>query len=82
MKLKLAAQQLGIRKLDVNNREVRIEFEEQPNVDPMVIINLIQSNPAQFRLEGSSVFKYIGAMATPEQRFNSTEALLDQLLGH
>ena len=80
MKLKLAAQLLGIKKLDVNSKEARIEFEEQPNVDPMVIIKLIQSNPATFRLEGSSVFKYIGTMATPEQRFNSTEAVLRQLL--
>ncbi len=81
MKLKLAAQHMGIRKLDVNSKEIRIEFEEQPNVDPMVIINLIQSNPAKFRLEGSSVFKYIDAMTTPEQRFNGTETLLNQLLG-
>jgi len=81
MKLKLAAEQLGIKKLDVNSKEVRVEFDERPDVDPMVIINLIQSNPAKFRLEGSSVFKYIDAMATPEQRFNRTEALLGQMLG-
>ncbi len=79
MKLKLHAQELGIKKLDAGSKEARIEFEEQPSVDPMVIINLIQSSPQQFRLEGNSILKYIDTMETPEQRFTATEALLSKL---
>ena len=79
MKLKLHAQQLGIKKLDVGSKEARVEFEEQPSVDPMVIINLIQSSSQQFRLEGSSILKYIDTMETPEQRFKAIEALLYKL---
>ncbi|KEI71826.1 transcription-repair coupling factor [Endozoicomonas elysicola] len=79
MKLKLHAQELGIKKLDAGSKQARIEFEEQPSVDPMVIINLIQSSPQQFRLEGSSILKYIDTMETPEQRFTATEALLSRL---
>lgn len=81
MKLKLCAQNLGIRKLDASSKEVRVEFEEQPSIDPMLIISLIQSSPQQFRLEGSSILKYIVTMETPEQRFKATEALLDRLTG-
>nr|MDT0253031.1 TRCF domain-containing protein [Endozoicomonas sp.] len=79
MKLKLQAQKLGIKKLDAGSKETRIEFEEQPSVDPMVIIKLIQARPKQFRLEGSSILKYIDTMETPEQRFTATEALLGEL---
>lgn len=79
MKLKLQAQKLGIKKLDAGSKEARVEFEEQPSVDPMVIIKLIQTRPKQFRLEGSSILKYIDTMETPEQRFTATEALLSAL---
>ena len=65
MKLKIHAQKLGIRKLDASSKEARVEFEEQPSVDPMTIIHLIQSSPQQFRLEGSSILKYIDTMETP-----------------
>ncbi len=81
MKLKLHAQKLGIKKLDASSKEARVEFEEQPSVDPMLIIKLIQSNPQQFRLEGSSILKYIDTMETPEQRFKATETLLGWLAG-
>ncbi len=81
MKLKLKSQQLGIKKLDANTGQARIEFEEQPKVDPMVIIQLIQNKPQQFKLEGSSILKYIGEMETAEQRFNAVEALLNELTG-
>ena len=79
MKLKLHAQQLGIKKLDTSNQEARIEFEEHPSVDPMIIINLIQSTPQQFRLEGSSILKYIDTMETPEQKFKAAETILGKL---
>ncbi|WP_067585478.1 transcription-repair coupling factor [Endozoicomonas ascidiicola] len=80
MSLKLKAQKLGIQKLDAGTKDARIEFEEQPSVDPMTIIKLIQSRAQQFRLEGSSILKYSETMDTSEQRFKAIESLL-QLLG-
>lgn len=81
MRLKLNAQALGIRKLDAGHGEGRVEFEEQPKVDPMTIIQLIQSSPRQFRLEGGNILKYIEPMETPEKRFQATERLLERLAG-
>ncbi|OED45810.1 transcription-repair coupling factor [Endozoicomonas sp. (ex Bugula neritina AB1)] len=79
MRLKLKAQKLGIRKVDAGNSEGRIEFEDQPKVDPMILIQLIQSQPMRFKLEGGSILKYIEPMEKPEQRFRAIESLLETL---
>ncbi|MGB1271950.1 MAG: TRCF domain-containing protein, partial [Endozoicomonas sp.] len=81
MRLKLNAQALGIRKLDAGHGEGRVEFEEQPKVNPMTLIQLIQTSPRQFKLEGGNILKYIEPMETPEKRFKATERLLERLAG-
>ena len=80
-RIRLSAEQLGIIKLDAGERGLRIEFEDQPKVDPLAIIKMIQADPHLYRLEGSSVFKYSGAMEKPEQRFATVENLLQKLAG-
>ncbi|MFC3551172.1 transcription-repair coupling factor [Lysobacter cavernae] len=50
--LKLAATQLGIRKLDIGLAGGRIQFIEKPNVDPMAIIKLIQGQPKLYQMDG------------------------------
>lgn len=80
MTIKLRAQRLGIQKLEAGVDVVRIEFNEQPNVDPMVILDMIQKNSHQYRVEGSTVLKHIGVnMEQPEQRFAVVEGLLSRL---
>lgn len=80
-RIRLIAEKLGIIKLDAGESSLRIEFEDQPKVDPIAIIQLIQADPRLYRLEGSSVFKYSGAMEKPEQRFATVENLLQKLAG-
>lgn len=79
--IKLQAQAIGVLKLDAGQSQGRIEFCPQPNIDPRVIIQLIQSHPARYKLEGSTILKYSGAMETHEQRFKTVEDLLKQLAG-
>ena len=84
-RLRLTAEKLGIVKLDAGEGSIRIEFEEQPKIDPLAIIQMIQADPHLYKLEGSSVFKYSapinGAMEQPEQRFATVEGLLQKLAG-
>ncbi|AMO56506.1 transcription-repair coupling factor [Endozoicomonas montiporae] len=84
-RLRLTAEKLGIIKLDAGEGSIRIEFEEQPKIDPLAIIQMIQADPHLYKLEGSSVFKYSapnsGAMEQPEQRFAGVESLLQRLAG-
>jgi transcription-repair coupling factor (superfamily II helicase) len=50
--LKLKANTLGIRKLDLGENGGRIVFESKPNIDPMAVIQLIQKQPNLYAMEG------------------------------
>jgi transcription-repair coupling factor (superfamily II helicase) len=77
--LKLKAQALGIVKLDAGDKAGRIEFEAEPNIDPLVLIDMIQRQPHRFRLDGASVLRFTQPMEQAAARFAAVEALLDQL---
>ena len=79
MRIKLKADALGIKKLDAGTTDARIEFEDQPKIDPMTMIQLIQTQPQRFRLEAGNILKYIEPMEKPEQRFRAIESLLSVL---
>ena len=50
--LKQQATHLGIRKIDLGATGGRVQFVEKPNVDPMAIITLIQTQPKLYQMEG------------------------------
>lgn len=55
--LKLAATELGIRKLDLGEKGGRLQFVERPNVDPMSIIKMIQGQPKLYQMDGPDKLK-------------------------
>ncbi len=50
--LKLEANALGIRKLELGENGGRVQFDKQPNVDPMSVIRLIQGQPRHYKMDG------------------------------
>ena len=50
--LKLEATRLGIRKLELGENGGRVHFLPKPNVDPMSVIRLIQSQPKTYSMDG------------------------------
>ena len=78
--LKLLADQLGIVKIDAGPQGGKLEFSSSTPVDPMQLIQLIQSQPKRYKFEGSSVFKFQVPMNSDQDRFNTLEALLESLL--
>lgn len=77
--LKLKAETLGITKIDAGPQGGRIEFAPSTCVEPLVLIKLIQSQPKRYKFEGATVFKFQVPMEQPVERFNTLEALLEQL---
>ncbi|MCL7461656.1 transcription-repair coupling factor [Pseudomonas sp. NW5] len=77
--LKLQAEQLGIRKIEAGPQGGRLEFAAQTPVEPLSLIQLIQSQPSRYRLDGGSTLKFQVPMEQAEQRFNTLEALLERL---
>lgn len=77
--IKLRAEALGILKLDAGDKAGRIEFEAEPNIDPLTLITMIQRQPQRFRLDGASVLRFTQPMEKAASRFEAVESLLTQL---
>jgi len=74
--LKLMATPLGIRKLDFGASGGRIVFREQPEVDPMLIIKLIQQLPRVYKLDGQDKLKVILDLPGASERVRSAQEVL------
>ncbi|HIE5355598.1 TPA: transcription-repair coupling factor [Stenotrophomonas maltophilia] len=77
--LKLRANALGIRKLDLGDNGGRIVFESKPDIDPMAVIQLIQKQPNLYAMEGPDKLRIKHPLPLPEDRFNAARALLTTL---
>lgn len=79
--IRFKAKTVGIRKIDVYDAGGRLIFEEEPNIDPMTIINLIQKQPSKFKLDGQDKLRFVEDMPEAEDRIVALDKLLDALLG-
>ena len=74
--LKLMATPLGIRKLDFGPTGGRIVFRENPEVNPMAIIKLIQSLPRVYKLDGQDKLKITLNLPGAKERLRSAQEVL------
>ena len=77
--LKLQADALGIRKLDLGTNGGRLQFVEKPKVDPMAVIRLIQGQPKHYRMDGPDKLRITLDLADAATRFNAVRGLLTAL---
>ncbi len=78
-RIKLQTVALGIEKIDVGEQNGKIVFNQKPNIDPMKIIELIQSDPRQFRFDGKQTLRIECQSVELEDRFKQIETLLEKL---
>lgn len=77
--LKLSAAKLGIKKIDYGQEGGRIVFLEQPDIDPMKIIKLIQSQPNTYKLDGNDKLRLLKPIIDVEFRIKALEELFEYL---
>ena len=77
--LKLKANSIGIRKLEASTDSGRVLFTDQPNIEPMTILSMIQSEPATYQFDGRQVLRFKYIMNDARQRIERVDALLDRL---
>lgn len=77
--LKIRAKQLGIKKLEAGPQGGRLEFTSTPQVDPLTIVKLVQSQPQKFRLEGASLLKFTAPMEHASDRIDTVNRLMSTL---
>ncbi len=78
--MRLKAKAIGIRKIDVYDQGGRLIFDQQPNIEPIKIIELIQKQPARFKLDGQDKLKFTGDMPDADSRILALDNLLDNLM--
>ena len=74
--LKLKANPLGIEKIDLSTKGGRIVFNDQPNIDPMKIIQLIQKDPSNYKLDGQNKLRITRTFKDTDHCFSFIEKLL------
>ncbi|MBL8244252.1 MAG: transcription-repair coupling factor, partial [Rhodanobacteraceae bacterium] len=80
-RMKLRAQALGIRKLELGPAGGRVIFKAKTTVDPMNLIRLVQRDPKRYAFEGQDKLKLKREMALPEERVRMANELLGALGG-
>ena len=74
--LKLEATRLGLRKLELGATGGRVHFQAQPNVDPMSIIRLIQSQPRIYAMDGPEKLRIRMELPDAASRLRTARGLL------
>lgn len=77
--LKLKVSALGVRKIELGEEGGRITFTEQPNIEPIKLIQLIQGQPDRYKLDGKERLRIIQKLPTVDERIQTIEKLLQHL---
>ena len=78
-RLRMQADALGITRIDVGAQQGTVEFAKHTRVDPMRLIQLIQSRPDSYRLSGGDRLTLLKPPKEPEERVHYIEHLLTLL---
>lgn len=76
--LRNRAEQLGIRKIDGGPQGITIEFGEKTKVSPVYLIQLIQSAPNQYKLEGPNRLRILTKINDTQGRLKLVESLIEE----
>jgi transcription-repair coupling factor (superfamily II helicase) len=77
--IKLGATAIGMRKLELGEKGGRILFKPQPNVEPLTVIKLIQSQPRVYSLDGQDKLKIRMELPGAAERLGAAQTLLRAL---
>ncbi|MCG2634234.1 MAG: transcription-repair coupling factor [Gammaproteobacteria bacterium] len=77
--IKLEARALGIKRVDAPVDGIRIEFEAEPRINHLALIELIQRQPHHYRMQGQSSLKCLTEQPELNDRIESVRALLVRL---
>ena len=77
-KMRLTAQKIGVRKIEIGNEGGYIEFGQNPQLNTSFLLTLIQTKPKQYRLKGNKAL-YLTYPIPETDRIRTVQALLFDL---
>ncbi len=78
-RLKLKAKAIGVTHIEASASSGRIEFGKNTQIDPMVLVTLVQTQSKHFRFDGGTNLRFTLPMEKIETRFQRMEDLIKQL---
>ena len=78
-RLRLRAQELGIRTIEAGPEGGSIEFKTTTSVDPLNLVKLVQSDPRSYKLAGATRLRFENALPDSHDRSAYLEQLMDNL---
>ena len=79
-RVRLMAKPLGIVKLDAGNAQIVVQFEPNPPIEPIRIINLIQKNRS-YKLAGQDKLVFVRPAETLNDKVGAIREMFKQLAG-
>jgi transcription-repair coupling factor (superfamily II helicase) len=79
--LKLKVQPFGIKKIEAGPAGGRILFDAEPRIDPARMIELIQTRPKEFKLDGGDKLRFFSDLADPDKRVRQVGDLVARVTG-
>jgi len=79
--LKLGATALGIKRLELGDKGGRVLFKPQPNLDPLRVIKLIQTQPKVYALDGQDKLRIRVELPGAAERIGMAQSVLVALGG-
>jgi transcription-repair coupling factor (superfamily II helicase) len=77
--IKQHAQRIGVSKVDFAKSNGRIQFTNEPSIDPAKIIELIQTQPQVFQLDGPQKLRYSKKLNTTEEKVEFILELINSI---
>ena len=77
--LKRKARTIGIERISANDSGGRIVFMDQPDIDPIIIINLIQQAPQTYQFDGKNTLRFSVGTSNARERIDLISQLLETL---
>lgn len=74
--LRMQTTAIGIAKLDCGARGGRLEFAANTQIDPMVLVTLVQQKSLTYRMDGANALKFSEQLEQGEERFTFVNQLL------
>ena len=75
-RLRLQAENLGIRAIEAGAGGGSIDFKETTRVNPLSLVNLVQSDPRSYKLAGATRLRFEHDLTDKDQRVKYVENLL------
>ena len=73
------ARRLGIRRIEANAAGGSLLFSKDTRVEPLALIQLIQSDTRRYKLDGQEKLRFNLDLSDPDLRFETIHELLDRL---